>query len=386
MRERKGIGMKNKNSKTSRNKQKSKNITTSQSSSSLKETIWPDCVILYKFMSLEAFESTCETWSLKACIPYEANDILELTPQSSTEGSKEFHSRNQPQYSPPPFLCFSRKITNPVMWGHYADSGRGVCLVFCFPIKIGEWNYKELASRDLYFDTNYARDKDKNHINAAFLSPVKYQQERVSSPKGIANADLKAVQTWFQQLITTKGEDWKYEEEIRMISDYMYSTIKKGKVFFSWPMNYLLGVVSGPKCKYSPEIIRGMLKSAYKEKGNKENYYLSNFGTIFPTFITTAANFHWKNFEIEAAPWGDRLYGQKVLVAYAAYLSTVNKQPLPTLDVSNNSTYKENFQGSWNDNFPKFFESNDNDVLIFSTIREIVLREKDFFNNMGFNY
>jgi hypothetical protein len=73
-------------------------------------------------------------------------------------------------------LCFSRTWTNPVLWSHYSDRHRGICLGFDVT---GEW-----------------------------LTPVKYVGERFPRP-------MTLDQAFLERLLFTKFEHWSYESEYR---------------------------------------------------------------------------------------------------------------------------------------------------------------------------
>jgi hypothetical protein len=73
-------------------------------------------------------------------------------------------------------LCFSKSWRNPVLWGHYADHHRGLCLGFEVP--------------------------------RAFLTRVRYVDERFHAPP---KPDLEFV----RDLLFTKFSHWRYEQEYR---------------------------------------------------------------------------------------------------------------------------------------------------------------------------
>lgn len=73
-------------------------------------------------------------------------------------------------------LCFSRDWTNPLLWGHYADKHKGVCLGFEVP---------------------------DDH-----LAEVEYVSERLPMPAEIDEPFMK-------KLLLTKFDHWRYEEEYR---------------------------------------------------------------------------------------------------------------------------------------------------------------------------
>lgn len=74
-------------------------------------------------------------------------------------------------------LCFSESWRNPVLWGHYADKHKGLCLGF------------EVPRPD--------------------LGKVKYQDSRLPLPKEID-------ETFMQHLLFTKFKHWDYEQEYRV--------------------------------------------------------------------------------------------------------------------------------------------------------------------------
>lgn len=85
-------------------------------------------------------------------------------------------------------ICFSRIWQSPVMWGHYGDSNRGVCLGF---------------------------DIDINS-----LAKIKYIRKRVSlMPSDVPtsrNQPQEKRDEFLDVLLETKYKDWKYEKEMRL--------------------------------------------------------------------------------------------------------------------------------------------------------------------------
>jgi hypothetical protein len=84
-------------------------------------------------------------------------------------------------------LCFSRSWSNPLLWSHYADKHRGVCLGFDVP------------------ETHIVR--------------VRYDSKRLVNvlPQLLAGGpDSEALMA---RLLVTKFHDWKYEDEVRIHTD-----------------------------------------------------------------------------------------------------------------------------------------------------------------------
>src|ERR1700686_4228556 len=76
-------------------------------------------------------------------------------------------------------LCFSATWRDPVMWAHYSDKHRGICLGFEIPVD------KDLCKR------------------------VNYIGDRLPFPASLTVGVAEAM-------LFTKYNSWKYEEEIRM--------------------------------------------------------------------------------------------------------------------------------------------------------------------------
>jgi hypothetical protein len=74
-------------------------------------------------------------------------------------------------------LCFSASWHDPVIWAHYSDKHKGICLGFDVP--------------------------------DAVALPVRYESQRLPFPMPPTEDDMKAM-------LWTKFDNWAYEEEIRI--------------------------------------------------------------------------------------------------------------------------------------------------------------------------
>lgn len=81
-------------------------------------------------------------------------------------------------------LCFSRKWDNPVLWSHYADKHRGLCLGFDIP---DQWA------------------KNVTYVGQRLKADIEHDNplDDTNSPG--------------YKLVTTKYSHWKYEDEVRLI-------------------------------------------------------------------------------------------------------------------------------------------------------------------------
>ena len=80
-------------------------------------------------------------------------------------------------------LCFSFKWSNPVLWAHYADKHKGICLGFDLPDDVAH--------------------------------EVRYVKERERLPSDW-NEDEETALQWAKKVLFTKFHGWEYEAECRV--------------------------------------------------------------------------------------------------------------------------------------------------------------------------
>lgn len=118
-------------------------------------------------------------------------------------------------------ICFCEHWHNPLLWSHYADKHRGMCLGF--------------------------------DVDDGRLSAVNYVLER---------SDLKMPPTKesADELLFTKYRDWQYEEEWR--SWFRLDEKQDGHYFYPFDtLVQLREVIAGPLCTESKDKIQAALKS-----------------------------------------------------------------------------------------------------------------------------
>jgi DUF2971 family protein len=123
-------------------------------------------------------------------------------------------------------LCFSRRWRNPLLWSHYAEKHRGMCLGF---------------------------DVDRRRRG---LKAVAYVKERI-------DLHIPPTRESIEQLLFTKYRDWKYEEEWRCWSRLE----ERNPSGYFYPFDekvQLREVIAGPLCVISRGLINGALKG-YKD-------------------------------------------------------------------------------------------------------------------------
>lgn len=129
-------------------------------------------------------------------------------------------------------VCFGRTWENPVMWSHYADKHRGICLGFDIPEE--------------------------------FAVPVKYVSARTAF-KFQDDRESKGVHPQFAlDLMRSKYKDWRYEKEVRMFVGLDEAEMDSdGLYFYGFGADLVLKeVIVGPRCDTSIQAVRAALGEA----------------------------------------------------------------------------------------------------------------------------
>lgn len=201
-------------------------------------------MIVYHFISPESALKALRDRRLKMTRLNQLNDLQELCIvdlfDSDTKRELEiFKNRVNAQYG---MICFSAIYHDPVLWGHYADSHRGVALVFDIP------DHKAIT-------INYQPEQYKQIINTA-IHCGEFESFGLS------------------KLISTKFSSWHYEQEVRMICDlndhFCQIDAKGNKAYFESlslePFGKdalkLVGLIRGVRCDLKPMDIAGELLAA----------------------------------------------------------------------------------------------------------------------------
>ncbi len=187
---------------------------------------------LYHFTTAEHAQSNIKMRRLKIARISDLNDPFELIAQdlSDTAWGQLFATVKQQASSLLGFLCFSRTWRNPLMWSHYADRHKGICLGFdvtddaCQPV-----NYSSIRSQT---------------IQSCFKKGVE--------------PNIDQVTNWLQ----TKFDGWQYEDEVRLISP-LNSSLVEGELYFS-PFSCQLRlreIIMGVACPLPAEAIAPLIPS-----------------------------------------------------------------------------------------------------------------------------
>jgi hypothetical protein len=128
-------------------------------------------------------------------------------------------------------LCFSRTWHDPVLWSHYADKHRGLCLGFDIP---DEW-----------------------------AKQVKYRWTRLGpEPENYQPRNDK--DTFGYKLLTTKFRHWEYEDEVRLIVQLKHAESEEQRYFLPYGNALKLReVVVGPRSSLLVTQLRDSIQSEH---------------------------------------------------------------------------------------------------------------------------
>lgn len=174
---------------------------------------------VYKFTSAQYGISNLEKKRLKLSTIDELNDPFDLCPLDTSDPavSKAADALTSQLWATRAILCFSRNWDNLLLWSHYGDSHKGICLGF--DISEGEPGPN--------YDTN------------VLYQPNLLQIRRLED----ANPDLA------DRLLRTKHESWSYEQEVRMFAEISDPPDAKNLYWFEFgPHLVLKEVIIGAQC------------------------------------------------------------------------------------------------------------------------------------------
>ena len=129
-------------------------------------------------------------------------------------------------------LCFSGSWENPVLWSHYGEKHRGMCLGF------------DLAER--------------------LVQRVQYKPDRLPLRFASGDPDQGLDPSFVRDLLLTKYVHWQYEDEVRVFVKLDPKMRENGSYFYAFGAGLALReVILGPLCELPIEAVRNAVRSAY---------------------------------------------------------------------------------------------------------------------------
>jgi hypothetical protein len=119
-------------------------------------------------------------------------------------------------------VCFSKSWKNPLLWAHYIDKHKGICLGFDLPDD--------------------------------YLKEVTYLRDRIPFPEGIS--DINEAFPYAEQFLYTKFEGWRYEDEVRIFVNLNDNQSELGLYFYDFDEHIQLReVIIGVRCPVTRSVI-----------------------------------------------------------------------------------------------------------------------------------
>jgi hypothetical protein len=145
-------------------------------------------------------------------------------------------------------ICFCKQWQNPLPWSHYADKHRGMCLGF--------------------------------DVEEKCLKPIAYVRERM-------DLDIPPTPESANQLLFTKFEDWRYEEEWR--GWFKLDEREDGHYFYPFDDKIRLReIIAGALCNVTEDTIREALD-------DNRDVAVVRARLAFKTFRVVRTDWHFSN-------------------------------------------------------------------------------------------
>lgn len=148
-------------------------------------------------------------------------------------------------------ICFSDTWKNPVLWSHYADRHRGLCLAFDAP-------------------------------NSDELFQVEYRSTRLEPNLTVMNSVNAESTEHIKQIVTTKFDHWSYEGEHRLVATLDEKDPCTGLYFYKFNDKLQLREVIVGACS---KVTRAEISRALKEYNAEINVFKARLA--FKTFNIT---------------------------------------------------------------------------------------------------
>jgi Protein of unknown function (DUF2971) len=180
---------------------------------------------VYKFLCAKFGMKSLREKRLKISMVDDLNDPFELLPFQQTDPDTRmgFSIARKVWTANHGVLCFSSDWRDPVIWAHYGDKHKGLCLGFEIPDNAG------VAIK--YIDSRM---------------PLKALTELI---------EVEDSNAW----LYTKYENWSYEKEIRIWTDL--TTLSDGLYFLDFSERLkLIEVIAGARCELAKSEILDVLK------------------------------------------------------------------------------------------------------------------------------
>ena len=232
----------------------------------------------YIYTKFEYLENILKNDELKVIFPEDCNDPMEFTTKDiiSPVGD-DLHG----------MICFTETPCHPVMWAHYADNHRGICLEFQFDVSDTKTNLDlnqqptQYSYDILMIDAHLTKcflypsgcmllgANSNGHVPLpAVLFPVIYTEEKpeypgydylpFTNPENLAQSEISISPHVFM-----KSKEWEYEKEHRLYVRIVKGTIFHDGIYFVTNLTkYIRRIILGLKCQQSYDEVMRLLMNA----------------------------------------------------------------------------------------------------------------------------
>lgn len=197
---------------------------------SINHDIWANrkYPVLYRYVPLNTYALSSilheDVYMLPAS---KMNDVFEAAAYGINATSQKTQKANDKAQQELYLKAFSFEENNNLMWSHYADEHRGICI---------EYNF------------NYAPAEVTQH-----LYPVQYSNKRFT----FQNPDSLKPHPF---LLLQKSKDWKYEKEFRLIYQRDKQKDKLSEKDFVVKLNCITKIIFGLRTKQSDmDLVKSVL-------------------------------------------------------------------------------------------------------------------------------
>ncbi len=194
---------------------------------------------------MRAYHFLPETWALEALVKQrikisilnDLNDPFELLNFEISEQANQtdWQKTISIMSKSTGVLCFSKDWSNPLLWSHYADQHKGICLGF----DISEESLEKIEYRNC---------------------PIPYDEIKVIFDGDMykENPNNEKQEIAMKKILLTKYEGWRYEDEVRCFASLEDS--EDGKYFLDFTVNSstkltLKEIILGVRCKINEKRI-----------------------------------------------------------------------------------------------------------------------------------
>lgn len=223
--------------------------------------------IYYQFLSSRNAIIALERRMIKVSRIKTVNDLFELQPYlrfKINDKRKQFTEIRKKVANTYGMVCFSTNWQEPIMWGHYANSNKGIVLGF-----------EILSNRFTIKEVTYPSDRVKVSIDPQSITPIEY---------------IEAVGF-------IKYEGWSYEKEHRFFVKLDECVLIEGNYFLKFSNDLeLKKVIIGPShpykttknytktAKYLVELVKNTGAEIIVTRAEFGRYRVVRCGTWTPRF------------------------------------------------------------------------------------------------------